>query len=143
MTESEYVSLIPKEELRRVRKLIKQVVDARGGWATSDLTQLDEAWRRVLDAAKTPTGGAWSGAFEPEELREDRLQRLSSAIDRVLLGGMLRKAILMRLSKQPSESRGADGSSNRSDPVVGDGDVPLRGLLRFMVDRDDQGESDW
>ena len=126
MSEGEYVQLIPEEELCRVRKLIRRVVHARGGWEAKDALQLDSAWQRVVDGVRAPEGGGWGDLFGAEELQEGRLQRLSRVIDDVLLGGVLRK----ELRRRQRSGEGAEGGGRG-------------GLLGFSIDEDDQGEADW
>ena len=139
MPESEYIQLIPKEELRRVRRLIQQVTDARGGWVATDVMMLDQAWRQVLHDAQKPVGGSWADAVVLEDLQEGRLQALSSVIDGVMLGGVLRKELNIRQSAQPASASEGAGSSV-VEKAVGS---MTQGMLRFSIDDDDQGEADW
>lgn len=113
MQEHEYLPLIPREELRRIKALLKRIHTARG-WQGTPL-EVEQAWAQALQAARTPAGGAWADMFQPEDLQPARLQRLASVLDEVFLSGALSRR-LRRLKQRP---------------------------LGFVVDDDFPGVCDW
>jgi hypothetical protein len=113
MTEKEYTQLIPEDELLRVRKIVRKVYKVRN-WKGSQ-RDLEKAWLNVTSAAKDEMGGSWSDHFSPDDLDQNRLEKLCNLIDNIFLGGLLGKGLQKRSVKG----------------------------IRFSVDDDSQGPDDW
>ena len=163
--------LIPAEELRRVRQLLKRCETARcvaavpvPGAATAAavapaaapalapaaVAWFDAAWCRAEAALKTPEGGAWRDAFDAaSELGEARLRRLAGVLDREFLGGEMRRQLRLR-GREKKAGGGGEGnpevcSGEDASGRRGDGGIDGRkgGSLGFSIDDDDRGEADW
>lgn len=113
MQEREYLRLIPLEELKRVRKLLKGIATSRGWPVPAAPTELDKAWSQLLSLAKSPAGGAWPDCFCDADLMPARLQKLSQAIDSAFLGGalgrQLRQLGLSKLGFTVDDARPGEG----------------------------------
>ena len=132
----------------------------------------DAAWCRAKAALKVPEGGAWRDAFDASsELEEAPLRRLAGVLDRVFLGGEMRRQLRLRereenaggaeecrkvegdgemrrqLRRETKAGGGGDGSpADCTGGKVGKGtDCSGKGgsSLGFSVDDDDRGEADW
>ncbi|KAF5839197.1 hypothetical protein DUNSADRAFT_1333 [Dunaliella salina] len=99
MCEHEYVALIPMEELKPLRALLRRIHRQRG-WSTQ-LAHLDAAWEQVVQEAQTLQGGAWHvGLCGEGALCSESLRKLSMVIDGVFLAGALQQRLLS-FGKQP------------------------------------------
>ena len=77
-------------------------------------TWFDDAWCRAEAALKAPAGGAWRDAFDAvSELGEARLRRLAGVLDRVFLGGEMRRQL--RLREREEKEGSAEGSRKEDE----------------------------
>lgn len=134
MREREYVKLIPPDELRPLRALLRKVCAARG-WSGAEAGAYEGAWARVVEQAQQEPdgggGGCWQLDFSPDDMAPSQLQRLCRLVEREFLGGLLERRVAQAgrpplrvvMGRDPRDERGWLSGIGADNTIYVNGDA--------------------